>query len=599
MSKLSASSFLRWSVGCLLCFTVGVSAAAVVKTYTDHGDGTVTDPTTGLMWMRCAMGQTWQNDTCTGTAATTAVTTTTFAGHSDWRLPNIRDLLSLVDRTMASPAIDTKAFPAAPALGFWTSTPIVIGHPQGWEANPFWRVNFGYGVSVAVSAGTSVHATRLVRGTALPLTKSDTAYTENGDGTVTDIATGLVWQRCAVGQSWAAGSCSGTPTQYAWKDARGLTSSLGGNTDWRIPTVAELLTLVDYERLGPALHPRMFPNAPTAQGALFFSSTPVTGFADSAWVVDAFDGTSHGNPQGLSAAVRMVRGGKQASIVSLTVLKTGDGTVRSSALGGVDCGETCAGEYSSGTRITLTAEPAWRWAEWGGACSGTATTCTVTLDASKTVTARFHAADTTTQAFPVCAGWNLLGNGSRQPLAIDTLFGQNTAVSTVWAWNAAGLRWRFYTPLMDAAALRSHAASKGYDVLTQIDAGQGFWVNTTKSFVLNLPSGTSVVGQDFQPGQTLALRKGFTLAAVGQPMTPRMFNHALNTLPMDPGVVPNNLLTLWAWDHPSNRWYFYAPSLDAEGGDALQQHIDKARYLDFTAASKTLGHGVGFWVNIP
>jgi len=74
---------------------IGMAGTSLAKIYTDNGDGTVTDPTTGLTWMRCAVGQILDGSTCVGTAstytwyqATTLPGTVTFAAKSDWRLPN-------------------------------------------------------------------------------------------------------------------------------------------------------------------------------------------------------------------------------------------------------------------------------------------------------------------------------------------------------------------------------------------------------------------------------------------------------------------------------------------------------------------------------
>ena len=64
-------------------------------------------------------------------------------------------------------------------------------------------------------------------------------------------------------------------------------------------------------------------------------------------------------------------------------------------------------------------------------------------------------------------------------------------------------------------------------------------------------------------------------------------------------TVPNNVVSLWAWDAPTQNWYFYAPSLEAQGGNALTDYITRHGYLDFTQANKVLGLGVGFWVNRP
>jgi hypothetical protein len=53
--------------------------------------------------------------------------------------------------------------------------------------------------------------------------------------------------------------------------------------------------------------------------------------------------------------------------------------------------------------------------------------------------------------------------------------------------------------------------------------------------------------------------------------------------------------TLWAWDAIGSAWYFYSPSLDANGG--LSTYITAKGYLGFD--TKTLGNGTGFWVNKP
>jgi uncharacterized repeat protein (TIGR01451 family) len=75
----------------------------------------------------------------------------------------------------------------------------------------------------------------------------------------------------------------------------------------------------------------------------------------------------------------------------LTIAKsgTGTGTIRSAP--GIDCGIDCAEEYDAGTPVTLlaTASRGSRFVSWGGACSGAAAGCTVTMDAANAVTARF------------------------------------------------------------------------------------------------------------------------------------------------------------------------------------------------------------------
>ncbi len=99
--------------------------------------------------MRCAIGQTWdtsgQQPTCTGTAteftwqdalkkvqALDSQSGSGFAGYKDWRLPNERELASLVRFACSDPAINETAFPATPSMNFWTSTPVASSYGLGW-----------------------------------------------------------------------------------------------------------------------------------------------------------------------------------------------------------------------------------------------------------------------------------------------------------------------------------------------------------------------------------------------------------------------------------------------------------------------------------
>jgi hypothetical protein len=77
----------------------------------------------------------------------------------------------------------------------------------------------------------------------------------------------------------------------------------------------------------------------------------------------------------------------------------------------------------------------------------------------------------------------------------------------------------------------------------------------------------------------------------------------LSTTPPTAGQTPINLTSLWAWDTDQLNWYFYAPSLDAQGGSVLSDYISAKKYRDFNTSNMTLGGAVsgatGFWVNRP
>jgi hypothetical protein len=105
--------------------------------YTDHEDGTVTDKKTGLMWKQCPEGLS-DRGCATGTAtkhtwmqAIKLAENTTFpaGSHSDWRLPNIKELASLAAYDRYNPAINSTFFPNLPIsitkkTKFWSSSPV-------------------------------------------------------------------------------------------------------------------------------------------------------------------------------------------------------------------------------------------------------------------------------------------------------------------------------------------------------------------------------------------------------------------------------------------------------------------------------------------
>jgi len=112
---------------------------AFAASFTDNGDGTVTDNVTTLMWQKCSKGQ--ANDaSCSGTAGTltweSAITyceTLSLAGHSDWRLPNIKTLRSIVDNTVTGPAINGTYFPATVSSNYWSATTNAVSTSNAWS----------------------------------------------------------------------------------------------------------------------------------------------------------------------------------------------------------------------------------------------------------------------------------------------------------------------------------------------------------------------------------------------------------------------------------------------------------------------------------
>lgn len=120
-----------------LCMTLWLAQSSVcaAERFSYSADGSeVTDNRTGLVWRRCSEGQSWSGSNCTGSASTY-----THEGalqraqtQSGWRLPNVKELSSLVDDTRINPAINTVAFPNTPHSWFWTSSPFVGDSNYAW-----------------------------------------------------------------------------------------------------------------------------------------------------------------------------------------------------------------------------------------------------------------------------------------------------------------------------------------------------------------------------------------------------------------------------------------------------------------------------------
>jgi alpha-tubulin suppressor-like RCC1 family protein len=376
-------------------FAVGAAPATLSEDFTDNLDGTVTHRITGLTWMRCSMGQTWTGSTCDATAsgytwdqANALTGATNFAGKSDWRLPNIRELHTVVDRTRWIPVIDAAVFPNTSSSYYWTASANTKDSVGAWGV-AFDQGNDFYSLHRSGSAKA-----RLVRGGqpvgSLNLARPTTDYVDNSDGTVRHIPTGLTWMRCAVGQTWTGSTCSGEASAMNWDSARARITSFAGQSDWRLPTAEELLSLVDYTlTTSSKINPTMFP---ASSDSNFWSASLFSSASDHASFVSFADGDTDAG--GISSAfyTRLVRGGPSPASFPLKVTAVGSGTI-SSTPAGIACGSQCSTSFSTGTSVTLVATSAngSRFTGWDYACKSiSATSCTVNMTAAKSAKGTFE-----------------------------------------------------------------------------------------------------------------------------------------------------------------------------------------------------------------
>ena len=171
------------------------------------------------------------------------------------------------------------------------------------------------------------------------------------------------------------------------------TASLCGAATWRMPTKDELIGLVVPDS-APTINTSYFPNTASS---IFWSGSPDDSSPGIAWFVHFGIGVANIFGRGGNVSVRLVRAGQSFEPLTVLATGTGSGSVDRSSWGAVCSRTNAVGCNSSvmwparGSAVTLTATPAAgsAFAGWGGACSGTSATCTVTMDAAKGVTAEF------------------------------------------------------------------------------------------------------------------------------------------------------------------------------------------------------------------
>jgi hypothetical protein len=160
--KPALANVILW----LAMMASSLSPAIADNVFSLSSDGReVTDSRTGLIWQRCPVGMYWNaaNANCAGTASYfmwyqslhVAVNTARSEGLA-WRLPNVKELASIVDKSVSNPAINDEVFPTTPNHQFWTATPFRN------DAFFAWLVDF-YDGAVLYSYLEDMGALRLVR----------------------------------------------------------------------------------------------------------------------------------------------------------------------------------------------------------------------------------------------------------------------------------------------------------------------------------------------------------------------------------------------------------------------------------------------------
>lgn len=215
-----------------------------IMSFKDNGDGTVTDNNTGLIWLQDpGEKMTWKE-------ALAHAESFEYAGHDDWRLPTIKELYSLIDfsgNSTDTPYIDVDyfVFTWGDATGerqidsqYATST-IYESSTMGGSTTMF-GVNFADGRIKGYPIDKEFYI-MLVRGDG---TYGVNNYVDNGDGTVTDLATGLMWMSQDSGDLLGDGGFMDWHAALEWAE----NLEYAGYDDWKLPDAKELQSVVDYHR---------------------------------------------------------------------------------------------------------------------------------------------------------------------------------------------------------------------------------------------------------------------------------------------------------------------------------------------------------------
>ncbi len=295
--------------------------------YTRLADGTVRDNVTGLIWEvkenadskpdysnpndadnkytwyypdQVFPGTESDNDTQDFLQALKSKT-----GYNDWRLPIPEELLSIVDYSIScssgEPTIDKSYFPNTQRLSYWSS----ITYTD--VASDVWCVGFRYGYH-DIDSKLMKNVLRAVRSG--QSRSFDFLVINSGDRTMTDHQTGLMWE---MKENMDGTPVSANPhdadNRYTWQEALDWVVLLnvekfGGYSNWRLPTIKELASLVDLRKYDPAVPELLKDTTPSSN---YWSSTTYADDTEKAWSTHFGFGGSYENGKLYSGCVRAVR----------------------------------------------------------------------------------------------------------------------------------------------------------------------------------------------------------------------------------------------------------------------------------------------------
>ena len=265
--------------------------------FTDNGDGTLTDNITGLMWQKTDGGE------ITFEHASVYCKNVTLGGYNDWRLPASHELFSINNYNNLNPALNTTCF-STQAEYWWTSDTRVDDTARVWVVNAGGGIGPHPKTETISAGGNKKFHVRAVRDAFSSLFYVS-HLADNGDGTITDNYTGLVWQKIQPADT------------MSWEGALAYANSLTlvGKNDWRLPNIKELQSLNDVKLYKPSFNKNFFVN--TLSGN-YWSSTTMFNTAAIAWDINIDYGIVSYNNKTVKEHVLLVRGGLDKKDLNIT-----------------------------------------------------------------------------------------------------------------------------------------------------------------------------------------------------------------------------------------------------------------------------------------
>ncbi|MEJ2418386.1 MAG: DUF1566 domain-containing protein [Exilibacterium sp.] len=221
--------------------------------YVDNGNGTVSDNNTGLMWEQTA----GISGGYSVAEAENYCENLSLSGHSDWRLPSRKELVSIISYWNLDPSINRNYFGTYSGSYFSTDRCEDLGGRA--------VVGFVYGL-VSCDPDFDNHQVRCVRSGINPPFAWTEGLVDNGNGTITDQLTGLMWQQEEFGRPAQGSVCEeivGYIDHVPWETALTYCQDLqlGGYSNWRLPNIKELESITDERGLQTSFNTTFFPHA--------------------------------------------------------------------------------------------------------------------------------------------------------------------------------------------------------------------------------------------------------------------------------------------------------------------------------------------------